>query len=223
MNLLIVAAAAFLLTHYIASTPLRGALINVLGEKAYRGVYVLLAFATLGWMIWAFNRAPLVPLWQVPGLRHLPSLLMPFAFIFAAAGVMTKNPSAVAMEGALKAKEPAQGILRVTRHPLMWGIALWGLVHLLAKGDASSLVFFGGFVVLALSGTVLIDRRKRATLGEDWARFAAVTSNVPFAAIAGGRNQFRLAEIGWTKIGVGLALFVVFLLAHPYLFGVRPY
>jgi uncharacterized membrane protein len=105
----------------------------------------------------------------------------------------------------------------------MWGIALWGFVHLLAKGDASSLVFFGGFVVLALSGTALIDRRKRATLGEDWARFAAVTSNVPFAAIAGGRNQFRLAEIGWAKIGVGLALFVVFLLAHPYLFGVRAY
>ena len=51
----------------------------------------------------------------------------------------------------------------------------------------------------------------------------AVTSNVPFAAILAGRNQLRLAEIGWVKIGVGLAVYVVVLLAHPYLFGVRPY
>jgi uncharacterized membrane protein len=223
MTQLIVAAAAFLITHCIASTPLRGTLVNLLGEKTYRGAYVLLAFATLGWLVWAHNRAPTTLLWQVPALRYLPLLVMPFALIYAAAGLMTRNPTLVGMEGSLRAKEPARGILRVTRHPLMWAIALWGLAHLLAAGDASSLVFFGVFVVLALSGTVLIDKRKRATLGEDWARFAAVTSNVPFAAIVGGRNQFRLAEIGWAKIGVGLGLFVLFLLAHPYLFKVPAY
>jgi uncharacterized membrane protein len=223
MTQLIIATAAFLITHYIASTPLRGALVNVLGQRGYLGLYSLLALASLSWMIWAHNRAPAALLWELPELRYLPLLFMPFALIFAAAGLITRNPTAVAMEGALKDKEPARGILRLTRHPLMWAIALWALVHLLAKGDASSLVFFGGFVVLALSGTVLIDKRKRATQGEDWARFAAVTSNVPFAAILGGRNQFRLAEIGWAKIGVGMALFVLFLLAHAYLFGVPAY
>ena len=52
----------------------------------------------------------------------------------------------------MKAGEPARGIIRVTRHPLMWGIMLWGALHLLAAATCS-LVFFGGFVALAGIGT----------------------------------------------------------------------
>jgi uncharacterized membrane protein len=73
--------------------------------------------------------------------------------------------------------------------------------------------------VLALSGAWLIDRRKAATQGEAWKHFAAVTSNLPFAAILSGRNQFKLAEIGWWKIALGLVLYVVFLVFHHRLFG----
>jgi uncharacterized membrane protein len=124
---------------------------------------------------------------------------------------------------ALKADEPARGILRVTRHPIMWGVILWAAVHILARGDLASLVFFGGFLVLAALGTVLIDARKADTLGEDWKRFADVTSNVPFGAIVNGRNRFRFREIGWKRVGAGLALYLGLLAAHPYLFGSRPY
>ena len=87
------AAAAFLLTHCVSSTPLRGALVGAIGEKAYLGVYSLAAFATLGWMVWAYNRAPLEPLWQ--GLRLLPALAMPFAFVLLACGLLSINPTAV--------------------------------------------------------------------------------------------------------------------------------
>ena len=77
--------------------------------------------------------------------------------------------------------------------------------------------------MLALSGTSLIDRRKQTTLGTDWQRFESATSNVPFAAIAGGRNQLRLAEIGWIRLLVGIALYVVMLMLHSYILGARPY
>jgi len=70
---------------------------------------------------------------------------------------------------------------------------------------------------------VLQDSRKDRTIGVDWQRFASVTSNVPFAAIIGGRNQFRFDEIGWGKVLVGLALYFVLAFLHPYLFGARPY
>jgi uncharacterized membrane protein len=156
-------------------------------------------------------------------LRLLPLVVMPFALILLAAGVMTRNPTAVMQEAALKTSEPARGIVRVTRHPIMWGILLWAAVHILALGDLASLVFFGGFLLLAALGTGLMDRRKAATLGADWQRFAEVTSNVPFGAIVNGRNRFRFGEIGWKRIGAGVALYVVLLLAHPYLFGARPY
>jgi uncharacterized membrane protein len=136
---------------------------------------------------------------------------------------MTRNPTAMMQEATLKASVPARGIIRVTRHPIMWGILLWAAAHILARGDLASLVFFGGFLVLAALGTALMDSRKAGTLGQDWKRFADVTSNVPFGAIVNGRNRFSYREIGWKRVGAGLALYVILLAAHPYLFGSRPY
>jgi len=218
MTHLILAALAFLATHYIASTPLREVLVAALG-RAYLALYSLLAFVTLGWMIWAFYHAPFINLWYAVALRPVPLVAMPFALVFVVCALATPNPTLVGQERLLKSAQPARGILRVTRHPLMWGFALWAGSHIVARGDAAALIFFGTFVVLAVSGSWLIDRRKAATLGDDWRRFAAVTSNVPFAAIAGGRNQFKLAEIGGWKILLGLALYIALLVSHHRLFG----
>lgn len=220
---LALATLVFLATHFVTSTPLRGSLVEAIGEKAYLGSYSLVSFATLGWMAWAYARAPHVPLWQVPGVQLWPLVVMPFSLILVAAGLMTRNPTLVGQEGALRSGEPARGILRVTRHPMMWGFALWAAVHLVARGDAAAAVFFGGFLVLALAGTALIDARKADALGEDWRRFAEVTSNVPFTAIVEGRNRLVFAEIGWKRILPGLGLYAVLVVAHPWIFGVRAY
>jgi uncharacterized membrane protein len=220
---LALASLVFLATHFVSSTPLRKPIVESFGEKAYLGAYSVVSFVTLGWMAWAYLRAPYEVLWQVPGVKLWPLAVMPFALILVAAGVMTKNPSAVGQARALQGGEPARGILRVTRHPVMWGIALWAGVHVLARGDAASLVFFGSFLVLALAGTRLIDARKADSLGEDWARFAAVTSNVPFTAIVEGRNRFSAGEIGAKRIATGLALYAIVVAIHPWLFGVRAY
>ena len=218
---LAVATAAFLGAHFVSSTPLRAALVRAVGERGYRAVYSLAAFATLGWMIWAYGRAFVQPLWE--GLRLAPAVVMPFALVLAACALMSRNPTAIGQSIAMKSTEPARGIIRVTRHPLMWAIMLWGAAHVLARGDLASLVFFGGFLALAALGTVLIDARKARDFGADWQRFAAVTSNLPFGAIAAGRNRFVLGEIGWKRVGAALALYVLLVYAHPYLFGARAY
>ena len=220
---LALAALVFLATHFVASTPVRGSLVEAVGEKLYLGAYSLVSFVTIGWMVWAYLRAPFQPLWQIPGVKLWPLVVMPFSLILITSGVMTKNPSAVGQAAALKAQDAATGILRVTRHPVMWGIALWAAVHLVARGDVASLVFFGSFLILALAGTALIDARKADALGEDWVRFSAVTSNVPFTAIVEGRNRFALAEIGAGRILVALAVYGIVVLIHSWLFGVRAY
>ena len=220
---LALATLVFLATHFVSSTPFRESLVEAIGERAYLGAYSLVSFVTIGWMIWAYSRAPFLPALQIPGLKLWPLVVMPFALILIASGLMGRNPSLVGQHEALKAPEPARGILRVTRHPIMWGFALWAAVHMLARGDVASLIFFGGFLFVALAGTKLIDARKSDTLGEDWRRFAAVTSNVPFTAIVEGRNRFVFAEIGWKRVAVGLGLFAVLLAAHPYLFRTKPY
>jgi uncharacterized membrane protein len=218
MDALVAATAAFLLTHFVSSTPLRARLVAAFGEWPYRGLYSLVAFATLGWMIWAYAGAPREPLW--PGVREVPVLVMPFAFVLIACGYW-RNPTMVGAEALLKSEDPARGIIRITRHPIMWGIMLWAAAHIVARGELRAAVFFGGFLLLAALGTLLMDARKRSDprTGSDWRRFAAVTSNLPFAAIAQGRNRIVWREIGWLRPAIGVAIFIAALLLHPWLSG----
>lgn len=218
MTALVAATAAFIATHLVSGTPLRAKLVAALGEWPYRGLYSLAAFATLGAMIWAYIGVPREPLW--PALRLLPLFAMPIAFILIACGYF-RNPTMVGADALLKSEDPARGIIRLTRHPIMWAVMLWAGSHVLARGDAKSLVFFGGFFLVALLGTLSMDRRKRAN--PDFVRFAGVTSHVPFVAIAQGRNRLAWREIGWKRPAIGIAAFVLFLGAHRWLFGAVPF
>ena len=145
---------------------------------------------------------------------------MPITFILIACGY-GRNPTMVGTEKLLSSEEPARGIIRITRHPIMWGIMLWAAVHILARGDVKSTIFFGGFLLLAALGSLSMDRRKRAT--PDWQRFATVTSHLPFVAIAQGRNRLVWHEIGWARPLGGIIAFAIFFALHPWLFGARPY
>jgi uncharacterized membrane protein len=216
--LLVAATAAFVLTHLVSATPLRARLVAALGEWPYRGLYSLLAFVTLAAMILAFARAPREVLWA--GWRALPLVIMPFAMILVVCGYR-RNPTMVGADALLKSEDPARGMIRITRHPIMWGIMLWAAVHIATKGELSSVVFFGGFLLVALCGTLSLDRRKRTD--PNWPRFAAATSHLPFVAIAQGRNHLVWREIGWTRPLIGIAAYAILLVLHPWLFGARPY
>ena len=210
METLVAATLVFLATHFVTSTPLRPLLVNAIGEWPYRGAYSLVALVTLVWMGWAFANAPREPLWV--GIREVPYLVMPLAFVLIACGY-GRNPTMVGADKLLKSEDPARGIIRITRHPIMWGIMLWAASHILARGDLRSLIFFGGLLAVAGIGTLLMDSRKKSN--PDWPRFAAVSSNVPFVAVAQGRNRIRWREIGWLRPAAGLAAFFVVLLFHP--------
>ncbi|HEU4922423.1 MAG TPA: NnrU family protein [Burkholderiales bacterium] len=210
MMTLLVATLVFLATHFVTSTPLRPALVNAMGEWPYRGAYSTVALITLVWMAWAYAGAPREQLWT--GSREIPYVLMPLAFVLIACGYW-RNPTMVGADKLLTSEDPARGIIRITRHPIMWGIMLWAAAHIVALGDLKSLVFFGGFLLLALVGTLSMDARKRAN--PNWGRFAAVTSHVPFVAIAQGRNRLDLREIGWLRPAIGLAVFFAILAFHP--------
>ncbi len=220
---LALATVVFLATHYVPSTPLRGVLARLIGDNAYLGAYVAVSIMTLVWMSWAYAKAPVERLWDGEEFKAWAVVLMPVSLVMIACGLLTRNPSAVRQESLLKTAQEPRGILRVTRHPVLWGISLWAAMHVLVRGDTASLIFFGGLLLLGVSGTVLIDARKDRTFGVDWKRFASATSNLPFATIIAGRNQFRFEEIGWPKVLAGLAIYFVLMFLHPTLFGARPY
>jgi uncharacterized membrane protein len=208
----------------LAGTGLRGRLIGAIGEALYRGLFSLLSAVGLAGIIWFFDPygAGNVAFWGPLTLtRWIAAVVMLPAFILMVCAFTIRNPTVVGQEAAIDAgAAAARGILRVTRHPFMWTVVLWAAVHALNNGDLVSLVLFGGMLALALTGPGQIDRRKAQAKGAQWTAFAAVTSNVPFAAILDGRNNFSLAEIGWWRIGLGVVLWAGMLHAHAKVFGV---
>ena len=218
---LILATLVFLGIHVLPSTPLRTLAVQVLGERGYLGLFALASLAGLAWMSMAYGRAPFEGLW--PGLRLVPIAVLPLAFVLLACGLLARNPTLAGQSAILRNADPARGMIRVTRHPVMWAIMLWAAAHILAIGSLQAVIFFGGLLLLAAAGTTLQDARKAKLLGEDWQRFAALTSNVPFQAIAQRRNRIAWREIGWWRPAAGLAAFAALLWQHAWLFGVRPY
>ena len=221
------ALALFVLSHIgISGTPARAASIGVIGERAYRIVFTLVSIALLGWLIYAFGqmrRDPFDPinavLWQpAPWLRHVAYLLVLIGFVFAASGFTVRNPTRIGGEASLNQSDGARGIVRITRHPFMWGLVFWAAGHLLVNGERFALMLFGALGLMAIVGARALDRRKAHAGLEGWDAFEEATSNVPFLAIVQKRNRFALKEM-WLGIGAGVLAFALFGFFHGAIVG----
>jgi uncharacterized membrane protein len=222
MASLIAACAFFVGIHVVISgSPLRGVLVARIGERPYQGLFSLLSLAGMVWLVLAYRHAEGTWLWSPPlALRWAAPIIALVAFAFIVVGLTTPSPTAVGGEARLETAEPAQGILRVTRHPFLWGVALWALLHLALNGNSTALTLFGSFLLLALIGPLLIDAKRKRAFGPSWDRFAAATSNLPFAAIVSGRNSLRLNEIGLWRLVATVIAWAGMLALHPWLFSV---
>ena len=222
---LLLASAYFVLIHFgISGTRLRDALVARIGEKPYRGVFSLASVVGILWMGYAYATAPLVETWgKLPGLRPVVFVAAFLATLFVVIGLATPTPTSAGLEDRLeKQTAEVRGITRITRHPFLWGVALWALMHLIVNGDLASLTLFGALFVLSLGGTALIDAKRSRIYGRDWQAFAASTSNVPFGAIAAGRNQLgpALREIGLVRPAIAIAVYALVLVLHGRVIGV---
>ena len=221
MSVLILAAALWLGLHIgIAGTAVRGMLVGVLGERGFRAVFAIASIAVFTFLVIAFIHAPRSALWYAaPWLRWiLLGLMLPAAFLLLAsfATVSLKPEDAGTRRGS------ARGILRITRHPMLWSFALWAIVHIAGNGELAACVFFGTFLLTALAGMPSIDGKAAQRNPQLWNSFGAETSILPFGAILGGRNRFSAAEIGWLLPLFALALWAAMLLLHQKVIGVAP-
>jgi len=207
----------------VAGTGLRDAAIARLGDRGYRAAFAVASLIGLIWLSTAYRHAPYLATWgMLQWWKPFAIVLMVPAFVLVVAGVTTPNPTSVGQEGRLT--QSPRGIVRVTRHPFLIGVAIWALVHLIGNGDWASLLFFLTFAVVSLAGTLSIDaKRLRLSGAAAWSAFASQTSIVPFAAIAAGRNRFELAEIGAWRWGLALLLFGLALGGHSHVIGVSPF
>ena len=131
-ELITLAAAniAFVGTHFAMSHPLRRPMVRVLGAGGFQIAYTLVSFAALGWVYLAFIAAPPADLpgsgeagWIIATVLTWPAMVL-------LAGSLAGNPALPTPQAAAQARAIPRGVFRVTRHPMMWGIGLWALSHL---------------------------------------------------------------------------------------------
>ncbi len=226
---LVLAVLGFVGIHWgISGTKARDALVRRLGEGPYMGAYSVVSLVLIVLMIRFYNRAVVSAdntfLWMAPDLLyHLGGLVMLVATIFVVIGITTPSVTSV-QAGPMAIPNPvAKGIQHITRHPFLWGVALWAIFHLSVNGDLASLILFGGFIVLTLQGTRSIDAKRARSMGPAWSLYAQQTSNIPFAALIQGRSSLKgLGEIAWWQWLAALAVFFGLFYGHGYLFGVSP-
>jgi uncharacterized membrane protein len=199
---LVLAAATFAAMHLLISgTRARDALVARLGEKRYRALFSLASAAVLGWLIWSFTLARAPALTPLIDWRWLAAVLVLAAFLLIVLGLLTPGPTIVGAEKLLAKGVEARGIHRVTRHPFLWGIALWGAVHAAYNPEAAHLRAGGG------RRHVLARRQARADVRRKLGALRAADFEHPVRRDRAGpqslrRGRARLGQAGRGARGV---------------------
>jgi uncharacterized membrane protein len=191
MTPLIVGLVVFLGVHSmrVFAEGWRTQMIAKLGENGWKGVYSVLSLAGFVAIVYGYGQARLEPtvLWASPlWVKHLAALLTLVAFVLLAGAYV-----------------PGNGIKARLHHPMVLGVKVWALAHLVANNTLADLLLFGGFLVWAVLSF-------RAARGRDR---AAGTAYPP------GRLGATLATVV-----IGLVAWAAFALwAHQAWIGVHPF
>lgn len=206
-----VAAAAFVGTHFLLSHPLRKPLVGALGEKAFLGVYSLVALATLVWMVLAARAVPAeAPQWQAGTAAWVIASLLMWLGSILFVGSHRGNPALPHPDGPPQIPAEPRGVFKVTRHPMMWAFALWAVVHAIVNATPSGLVLAEAIFALAIVGSLLQDMKKRARLGSAWKQWERKSPFVPFGkgfawpgnvAVIGGTLLYLAATYAHGALG----------------------
>ena len=199
----------------LSSLAVRRRLVARMGEQPFRGLYSLVAFAFFVPLVVTYftHKHGSHTLWALPHgpvLIAIVYVMMGLAFVLIAAGLIQPSPAFVVPGDAAP-----RAVHRITRHPVMMGLGLIGLAHLLPNGSATDVAFFGGFVLFALVGAAHQDRRKLADGDERFRRFYEAT---PFFPFTGHGRLGNLASL-LPAAAVGVAAACVVRYFHASLFG----
>ena len=158
-----------------------------MGEMAWKGVYSVVSAVGLGLIIWGYGQARQAPtvLWDTPTwTRHFAALLTMLTFVFITAAYVPGN--------AIKAR---------LQHPMILGVKVWALTHLLANNTLADLLLFGSFLVWSVLNFRAARRREPVTTSG--ATSASATS---------------------LTVAIGVAAWAAFAFwGHAALIGIRPF
>jgi len=186
MTLLILGLALFLVPHLLPTMPaVRARLVTRWGEQRYKGIFSLFSGAGLVLIVVGYFAASrggqlFAPL---PGARALAPFAMILAFILLAASHSRSH------------------IRAAIKHPMLLGVLIWSVVHLLANGDLRGSVLFGAFAAFAI-----VDLVSALTRGAS-AEFVATARGDVISLVAGALAALLIMTFHRTLFGVPVVAF----------------
>lgn len=150
--LMIVGLVLFLGAHTLTTQrEVRARVIAASGEGGYKVGYALVSFAGIALIAWGFSHyrsTGMIDVWEkwcspevLRMLKHLAAALMLPAVIMVVAAYIRGR------------------IYVVLKHPMLAGVKLWAVAHLLANGDLGSIILFGSFLGWAVYDRITLKRR----------------------------------------------------------------
>mmetsp|Transcript_44235 Transcript_44235/g.72005 ORF Transcript_44235/g.72005 Transcript_44235/m.72005 type:complete len:232 (+) Transcript_44235:109-804(+) len=209
---------AFAGSHLVLShPPVRRTIIDKIGQGPFLGLYSLVAFGTLlptSYVYYKYGRTAGPRLWDLSpspvmtASSHILRLLgvMNFGQAFA-----TPSPSGLGDPNKPVDPSKPRGLVRITRHGLFMSFALIGVGNLISSGGMlGPVVFWGGFPLFWIIGSLHQDYRQRQTMPKS---YYEQTSLLPFAAIIEGRNSLSEAikEMNPRAAGISASLYAAYL------------
>jgi uncharacterized membrane protein len=190
LAIMIIGLAAFLGAHtLVALRPQRAAVIARVGEGPYKGLFALVSLVgiiLIGYGFARYRAAGYIDVWMPPRwTRHVTEALVWPSIIFIVAAYV-----------------PSQ-IKRVLKHPMLVGVKLWAVAHLLSNGDLGSIILFGSVLAWAVYDRIAVKRR-----------VDAAAAPVAIAPSGGYRNDFIVVVVGT------LLFFALGFWFHPWVIGV---
>ena len=205
---LVAASILFVGSHFLMSHQLRAPLVRRLGANGFMLVYSVVSLATFVWMIFEFSRVPKAEgFWPVgDAVWIIASVITLFAAVLFS-GSFIRNPSLPGVPDALAAQTPS-GVFKATRHPMMWGFALWGVGHILVAPRIDNFIFAGSLIFLALVGSKAQEIKKRKLMGGQWESWLRRTHFIV--------RPGALFNVGIGTWIAGAFIWAVATWAHPY-------
>jgi uncharacterized membrane protein len=185
MNLLIAGVLLWVIVHLSPSLApgVRQRLIDKLGEKPYRGVFALMIVASLFMIVFGWRSTPEQYLYVLPVWSAQIGFILMFVSVFLLGAAHSKSV-----------------VKRYVRHPMLMGVVVWSVSHLLTNGTTRALILFGALGIWALVEMPLLNARDR-----DWVR----PDPTPLSGEMKG-------------LFISAIVMAVLIWLHPYFSGVSP-
>jgi len=186
----------------LSSRSLRPRLVARLGDRAFLGLYSLVALAFFVPLVSVYleHRHEGAWLWIAPSAAWWAwpvQAATAVGVLLAVAGIVTPAPSSLG-----GGRTEVRGVHRITRHPVIMGLGWLGLFHLVYNASATDVAFFAGFPAFAVAGCWHQERRMLAARGPDFRAYVEATPFLPFT----GRSALQgLRELSPAIWAAGLA------------------